>query len=156
MKNFLLTSLLFWIAGSGLLAQQSKFLDRSKNKSDTQYNSSTVFIEPGGELDLNSISNDSEHLILELAFDPESTDEAKAKYIRQIVADLDKISANYAGYTIITVQVGEQIFLTAGEVKALGDSYKKKAKKNLSKAWEVLNLTQKFPKARIYGFNWNW
>ena len=158
MKNVLFACLWLFVSAVSVHAQQSKFLDPAKNKSDAQYNSSTVFIDPNNSVKPGEVSSETEHLVLELALDPESTDEVKAQYIRHILTEVEKIKDVHAGFTMITVQVGEQIFLTKAEVAKIGDSYKKRAKANMAKAWETLGapLQKQFPKATIYGFNWNW
>lgn len=158
MKGILFSLFVLFGTCATLYCQQSKFLDRSKIKGDGEYNSVTVFIDPYSQLDTSEISTDSECLFLELALDPMSTDEQKAKYINHITSELEKIRTQNSAFKLIKVQVGEQICLTRAEVDEIGESYKKRAKKNMSKAWDKLGivLQQKFPAAKIYGSNWNW
>ena len=155
MKNILL--LLFVGFSSILFAQQKAFIDRSKYKGKLE--STNIYIPPSQDINLGEISKEAKHLIVEIPLDPESTNEEKQKYIQYIIQQLEAISKLEGVYfEAISVQVGEQIFLTREEVTAIGDNAEKRAEVNLKNAWTALGPTfqQFYPKAKVYGFNWGW
>lgn len=160
MKGYLVTILLF-VSNLVVFAQQDKFLDISKiNKSENGgYNS--VYIGPEQEVDLGEVPAGAESLTISIPLDPESSDDEKEKYVQHILNEIEKIAQINNHYQIITIEVGEQIFLSRDEVKNIYKSsknYDKLAKLNMERAWNQLGLkiAQKFPSAKIYGFNFGW
>lgn len=142
---------------SSAFSQQNAFLDPIDYKNDPK--TTSIYIPPSRDINLGDINKDAKRLIVEIPLDPESSDEDKQKYIKYIIQQLEAISKlEGVHFEVISVQVGEQIFLTKEEVNAIGEDYDKRAEANMKNAWTTLGpIFQSFyPKAKVYGFNWGW
>lgn len=142
-----------------VFAQQKRFINYAKNTES--YITDVFYISPDSSSNLVKLSNavlSGEELILEIPLNPESSDEEKAGYVTLIKLIVEKIAHQNNQYNAVTVQVGEQIFISKDEVEKWSSKYKKIAKLNMKRAWKQLGaeLTFQFPSAKIYGFNWNW
>jgi hypothetical protein len=155
MKNIFLLSLLMICMQS--FAQQKSFLDYEKYK--ITFETSYLNFESHDNIDGDYVGENVQHLHISFTLDPESSDAVKEEKIKEIERKL-KETAPFCKKTIkvLSLQIGEQLFLNGEEVASCGDNYDKLAKLNLKNAWKRLSpiLQKEFPSIEIYADNWGW
>jgi hypothetical protein len=105
-----------------------------------------------------------ECLFIQFSFSPESSDSAKAEFIKKLKTNITAFNFLFKSPKLkrIHFSVGEQIFLTSAETKNYYDiplkQQEKLIKKNLENAWNAFgkDIQALNPKIELSAENWGW
>jgi hypothetical protein len=97
---------------------------------------------------------------IKLALDPSTDDAGKEEFVAGLKSAIQNLKTllPVASIKSVSLDIGEQVFLTQTQVDSVGGDYEKMAEVNLRDAWTELSpvLKQVFPQAKFSALNWGW